>query len=163
MFTAALGAYIVYGGRYSAATAGFSLDMAGRYHYRNTKETAWCVDQWVSVACFCGGFGPSIYLKQMVRLPCIFFPFPLIDEGYQAIGMSSCTFWHVFSDSGSLERIQQYLEIEQEPEASNAGVPPAYWPASGNLVVENLTARYSSVSIFVIYCWRINRISELPL
>lgn len=51
--------------------------------------------------------------------------------------------------SSSLERVQQYLEIEQEPEPSNAGVPPAYWPASGELVVENLTARYSPVSDLV--------------
>ncbi|KAG8722353.1 hypothetical protein FRC11_002722, partial [Ceratobasidium sp. 423] len=43
----------------------------------------------------------------------------------------------------SLERIQDYVEIEQEPEAIPEKVPPAYWPASGNIVVENLTARYS--------------------
>ena len=43
----------------------------------------------------------------------------------------------------SLERIQQYLEIEQEPKATPAGVPPAYWPASGNLTVEQLSAKYS--------------------
>lgn len=44
----------------------------------------------------------------------------------------------------SLERIQQYLEIEQEPKSTKDGVPPAYWPASGNLSVEGLSARYSS-------------------
>ncbi|EIW53706.1 multidrug resistance-associated ABC transporter [Trametes versicolor FP-101664 SS1] len=42
-----------------------------------------------------------------------------------------------------LERIQQYLSIEQEPKSTADGVPPAYWPASGHLVVENLSARYS--------------------
>jgi hypothetical protein len=44
-----------------------------------------------------------------------------------------------------LERIQQYLVIEQEPKATPEGVPPAYWPASGELVVDNLSAKYSKV------------------
>jgi ABC-type multidrug transport system fused ATPase/permease subunit len=35
------------------------------------------------------------------------------------------------------------MAIEQEPKSTAAGVPPAYWPASGNLHVENLSARYS--------------------
>ncbi|OSD00626.1 P-loop containing nucleoside triphosphate hydrolase protein [Trametes coccinea BRFM310] len=43
----------------------------------------------------------------------------------------------------SLERIQQYLLIEQEPKPTPEGVPPAYWPASGQLEVEKLSARYS--------------------
>ncbi|KAJ7868848.1 P-loop containing nucleoside triphosphate hydrolase protein, partial [Mycena leptocephala] len=46
--------------------------------------------------------------------------------------------------SNSLERIQRYLTIEQEPAPTAAGEPPAYWPASGALRVENLTARYSA-------------------
>ncbi|KAI0717853.1 P-loop containing nucleoside triphosphate hydrolase protein [Cerioporus squamosus] len=44
----------------------------------------------------------------------------------------------------SLERIQQYLVIEQEPKPTPDGVPPAYWPASGKLEVEELSARYSA-------------------
>ena len=46
----------------------------------------------------------------------------------------------------SLERIQQYLSIEQEPKATVDGNPPAYWPSSGALRVEKLSARYSQVS-----------------
>ena len=46
----------------------------------------------------------------------------------------------------SLERVQQYLVIDQEPKAADSGVPPAYWPASGDLRVENLSAKYSAVS-----------------
>ncbi|KAH9851409.1 multidrug resistance-associated ABC transporter [Lenzites betulinus] len=45
--------------------------------------------------------------------------------------------------ANSLERIQQYLTIEQEEKPTNDGVPPAYWPASGDLSVEKLSARYS--------------------
>ena len=43
----------------------------------------------------------------------------------------------------SLERVYQYLQIEHEPKPSEEGKPPAYWPASGNIRVENLCARYS--------------------
>ncbi|KAJ7149302.1 P-loop containing nucleoside triphosphate hydrolase protein [Mycena crocata] len=45
--------------------------------------------------------------------------------------------------SNSLERIKQYIEIEREPEAKPDGIPPAYWPSSGSLSVEKLSARYS--------------------
>jgi ABC-type multidrug transport system fused ATPase/permease subunit len=47
-------------------------------------------------------------------------------------------------EANSLERIQSYLEIEKEAAPSEGGTPPAYWPASGNLHVKDLTARYSS-------------------
>ncbi|KAH7102271.1 ATP-binding cassette transporter [Auriculariales sp. MPI-PUGE-AT-0066] len=47
-------------------------------------------------------------------------------------------------EGNSLERIQQYVTIEQEPKPTEEGKPPAYWPASGNLRVQNLEAKYSS-------------------
>ncbi|KZT36412.1 P-loop containing nucleoside triphosphate hydrolase protein [Sistotremastrum suecicum HHB10207 ss-3] len=43
----------------------------------------------------------------------------------------------------SLERIQDFLNIDHEPSATEEGRPPAYWPASGELVVENFSAKYS--------------------
>ncbi|KAF7298774.1 ATP-binding cassette transporter [Mycena indigotica] len=46
-------------------------------------------------------------------------------------------------EGNSLERIQSYIEIDHEKPATLEGKPPAYWPSSGELVVENLTARYS--------------------
>ncbi|KAJ7650107.1 multidrug resistance-associated ABC transporter [Roridomyces roridus] len=42
-----------------------------------------------------------------------------------------------------LERIQQLIDIEQEPKPTEAGKPPAHWPSSGELIVEKLSARYS--------------------
>lgn len=45
----------------------------------------------------------------------------------------------------SLERIQQYLVIDQEPKSTPEGIPPAHWPSSGELKVEKLSARYSDV------------------
>jgi hypothetical protein len=46
-----------------------------------------------------------------------------------------------------LERLLEYSSIEQEPKATQAGTPPAYWPASGDLRVEKLSASYSMVSV----------------
>ncbi|KAJ7264448.1 P-loop containing nucleoside triphosphate hydrolase protein [Mycena haematopus] len=43
----------------------------------------------------------------------------------------------------SLERIQGYIDIEHEKPVTEAGKPPAYWPSSGDLQVEGLSARYS--------------------
>ncbi|KAJ7161077.1 multidrug resistance-associated ABC transporter [Mycena filopes] len=42
-----------------------------------------------------------------------------------------------------LERIEAYINIEQEPKSTASGIPPAAWPTSGELVVRNLSARYS--------------------
>ena len=52
----------------------------------------------------------------------------------------------------SLERIRDYVSIEQEPKSTEAGIPPAYWPASGDLRVENLSAKYSPVCTHGIMC-----------
>ncbi|KZT60640.1 P-loop containing nucleoside triphosphate hydrolase protein [Calocera cornea HHB12733] len=45
--------------------------------------------------------------------------------------------------ANSLERMRDYLVIDHEPAPVESGKPPAYWPASGALRVENLSARYS--------------------
>ncbi|KII94420.1 hypothetical protein PLICRDRAFT_36691 [Plicaturopsis crispa FD-325 SS-3] len=51
--------------------------------------------------------------------------------------------FNLFETQGAVERIHGYLTIEQEQEPSEGGVPPAYWPASGDICVENLSAKYS--------------------
>ncbi|PBK89773.1 P-loop containing nucleoside triphosphate hydrolase protein [Armillaria gallica] len=43
----------------------------------------------------------------------------------------------------SLERIQSYLDVDHEEKPSKVREPPASWPTSGQLRVENLSARYS--------------------
>ncbi|KZT34022.1 P-loop containing nucleoside triphosphate hydrolase protein [Sistotremastrum suecicum HHB10207 ss-3] len=44
----------------------------------------------------------------------------------------------------SIERIKDFLDIDHEPEPTEEGKVAAYWPASGELRVENLSARYSA-------------------
>jgi len=51
----------------------------------------------------------------------------------------------------SLERIQAYIDIDHEPKPTETGKPPAAWPMSGDLRVENLSARYSQVRSYFIY------------
>ncbi|KAJ7496820.1 P-loop containing nucleoside triphosphate hydrolase protein [Mycena latifolia] len=47
-------------------------------------------------------------------------------------------------DGNSLERILDYINVEQRQDAAKiCAPPPAYWPASGHVVVDGLTARYS--------------------
>ncbi|KAH8108752.1 P-loop containing nucleoside triphosphate hydrolase protein [Phellopilus nigrolimitatus] len=48
--------------------------------------------------------------------------------------------------ANSLERILDFLRIDHEPKSVDSGKPPAYWPSSGNLRVEKLSARYSDDS-----------------
>ncbi|KAH7922933.1 hypothetical protein BV22DRAFT_1197033 [Leucogyrophana mollusca] len=66
-----------------------------------------------------------------------------------AVGFSSMILWwvrflnEVEVHGDSLERVDSYIKIEQEPKSTEGGQPPAYWPASGDLRVENLSARYS--------------------
>jgi len=66
-----------------------------------------------------------------------------------AVAFSGLILWwirmlnEVQLNGNSLERISQYLDIEHEPESTKDGIPPAYWPASGDLKVEHLFARYA--------------------
>ncbi|KIK51558.1 hypothetical protein GYMLUDRAFT_50501 [Collybiopsis luxurians FD-317 M1] len=66
-----------------------------------------------------------------------------------AVGFSGTILWWIrvvnqFEVRGnSLERIGAYITIEQEKPPIPEGVPPAYWPATGHLRVEDLSASYS--------------------
>ncbi|KZS96535.1 P-loop containing nucleoside triphosphate hydrolase protein [Sistotremastrum niveocremeum HHB9708] len=46
----------------------------------------------------------------------------------------------------SVERIRDFLLIDHEPEPQESGKTPAYWPSTGELHVEKLSARYSADS-----------------
>ncbi|KAF7291603.1 hypothetical protein HMN09_01251400 [Mycena chlorophos] len=66
-----------------------------------------------------------------------------------AMSMTGMILWWVRGinnlqlEANNLERIEEYIEIEQEPNPTPSAVPPAYWPASGQVIAENLSARYS--------------------
>ena len=53
------------------------------------------------------------------------------------------------------------MDIEHEPEATETGKSPAAWPTSGDLRVENLSARYSQVCLFAKFTIKTFSISTL--
>jgi len=44
--------------------------------------------------------------------------------------------------ANGIERINDYLVIDQEPAPTERGMPPAAWPTTGEIRVDNLKARY---------------------
>lgn len=66
----------------------------------------------------------------------------------QAVSFSGALLYFVRIINGfevqanGIERINDYFQIEQEPAPTEAGKPPASWPQTGEVKVENLKARY---------------------
>ncbi|KAI0803030.1 hypothetical protein BC629DRAFT_1591129 [Irpex lacteus] len=118
--------------------------------FSRTARTYYILARWLSVRTetLSGLFaaGLAVYLVYFDQKDVASTGFSLT----MAIGFSTMIIYLVrmFNEieinGNSLERIQQYLTIDQEPKATDSGVPPAYWPGSGDLRVENLSARYSS-------------------
>ncbi|KAJ6593376.1 P-loop containing nucleoside triphosphate hydrolase protein [Mycena capillaripes] len=64
--------------------------------------------------------------------------------GYSLMVLLWVRFFNTLELNGSLERILEYINVEQQQSPLNKLIPPpAFWPASGHVVVDNLTARYS--------------------
>lgn len=65
-----------------------------------------------------------------------------------ALGFTDNLIWSIRMANGlqlslnSVERIQEYLQLEQEPGNNKDGEPPAAWPTDGDVDVQNLTVRY---------------------
>ncbi|KAL6299635.1 multidrug resistance-associated ABC transporter [Sparassis latifolia] len=140
------------------AEESFKLESARRVN-RNTRasRTFYNLNRWVCIRIESLGalFAASLatYLVYVSRAGASATGFSL----NMAISFSDMILWwvRIFNDfevsGNSLERIQQYVIIEQELKASERGIPPAYWPASGDLTVENLSARYSPDGPLVLY------------
>lgn len=133
VFATSLAVYLVYASSLSASDTGFSLNMASAF-VPTFRARAW------GRSLCCSGIQRN-HLRR--------------DQDLQRVRSQWCVHrepWLILSLyqplcllGNSLERIQQYLSVEQEPKPTPDGVPPAYWPASGHLVVEHLSARYSPV------------------
>ncbi|KZT06271.1 P-loop containing nucleoside triphosphate hydrolase protein [Laetiporus sulphureus 93-53] len=136
-------------GHFGAAIAGLTSIRAYDAQEMFRKESYSRINRWICIridtlgALFSAGLATYLVYGGI---------FTASNTGFSlnmAVGFSGMILWWVrvlneFEVSGnSLERIEQYASIEQEPEPSEQGVPPAYWPSSGNLRVENLSARYS--------------------
>jgi len=133
-----------------AAEESFTEESMKRINrYTSAARVFYNLNRWVSLridtvgGLFAAGLG--IYLVYFQKNSASNIGFSL----NMAVGFSAMILWwiRVLNDfevqGNSLERIQGYLTIEQESKPTAKGVPPAYWPAGGSLVVEKLSARYS--------------------
>ncbi|KAH9059058.1 P-loop containing nucleoside triphosphate hydrolase protein [Lactarius vividus] len=151
-------------GHFGASVAGLTSIRAYGAQLAFREESYRRIDRWISLRVdFLGGLFAAglaaylIYVPNERSLPS--------DTGFSltmAIGFSGLILWwvRVFNDfevkreftfseemfidvTYSLERMHSYINAEQEPKPTKQGIPPAYWPASGDLRVEKLSARYS--------------------
>ncbi|KAH9166801.1 hypothetical protein EDB89DRAFT_2245991 [Lactarius sanguifluus] len=124
-------------GHFGASVVGLASIRAYGAQLAFREESYRRIDRWINSRIdFLGGlFAASlaaylIYIPNERSLPS--------DTGFSltmAIGFSSLIL--------CLERMHSYINAEQEPKPTEQGIPPAYWPASGDLRVEKLSARYS--------------------
>ncbi|KAF5309503.1 hypothetical protein D9619_012343 [Psilocybe cf. subviscida] len=132
------------------AQAAFKAEASKRIdHYTRISRLTYNLNRWI------GSRIDNIGNVYYAALACYLVYGPSIGSSNTGftLNMASdfCTmilWWvRIFNDfevqSNSLERIQGYIEIDHEPPATESGKPPAAWPTSGDLVVENLSARYS--------------------
>ncbi|KAG6908669.1 hypothetical protein DXG01_003683 [Tephrocybe rancida] len=132
LFSACLAAYLVYFHTLSAGDTGFSLNMAGEF----LSFVLWCSGGTYALRSSVMIVGFSTELLWFVR-DLNEFEVQGWKLGLDVVQSETNVIYH------SLERIQSYLEIEHEPKSTPKGVPPAYWPASGDLRVKHLSARYA--------------------
>lgn len=126
-------------------------------HYSRTARTSWNLNRWIGFrmdilgASFTSGLAAYLVYGKAVSAA---------NTGLSLnMAVSFCTyiFWliRIFNElevqSNSLERIQGYLDIDHESQPTRAGIPPASWPTSGDLRVENLSARYSQSGPIVLH------------
>ena len=136
-------------------------------HYSRMSKTSYNLNRWIAVrtdllgATFTAGLASYLFLKGEKSAAVIGFSLTMSldfcnmilylvrcwndlevqSNGYVTIFLMCLHLTMPFS----VERIQAYLDIEHEPKGTPDGLPPAAWPTSGKLEVENLTARYSPV------------------
>ncbi|KAG6866019.1 hypothetical protein C0991_009427 [Blastosporella zonata] len=124
-----------------------SLDRINRY--TRAARTFYNLNRWICVRI--DAFG-ALFAASLAAYLVYFQNQQASNTGFSinmAVGFSGMILWwvRVFNDfevqGNSLERIQAYVQIEQEPKPTQQGLPPAHWPSSGDIRVENLSARYS--------------------
>ncbi|KIK52113.1 hypothetical protein GYMLUDRAFT_251467 [Collybiopsis luxurians FD-317 M1] len=118
-------------------------------HYSRPARTFYNLNRWIDVRvdAISNVFAASLaaYLLYIGHKDASDVGFSL----HMAVGFSGTILWWIRAVNqlevrgNSLERIGAYIAIEQEKPPVPEGVPPAYWPATGHLRVEDLSASYS--------------------
>ncbi|KAK7041873.1 hypothetical protein VNI00_008830 [Paramarasmius palmivorus] len=115
---------------YSAQEAFISRSLSRIDVYARTARVFYDLQRWVGV---------RTDVLSGIFAACVAWYILYVNKGVEA-GNSG---FSLNMAGNSMERITHYLNIEQEPKPTKDGVPPAYWPTTGELRVENLKARYS--------------------
>ncbi|KAF8956542.1 P-loop containing nucleoside triphosphate hydrolase protein, partial [Flammula alnicola] len=116
-------------------------------HYSRAARTSWNLNRWIGLRIdFLGAAFTALLASYLVYFQSI----SAANSGFsliQALGFCTYLFYLIrtFNDLEveanrqiSLERIRGYIDIEHEPQPTQSGKPPAAWPTSGDLRVENL-------------------------
>ncbi|KIK70420.1 hypothetical protein GYMLUDRAFT_234888 [Collybiopsis luxurians FD-317 M1] len=118
--------------------------------YSRAARTFYNLSRWISLrldvlsACFASALAAYLVYVQQQNAATSGFSLSM-GVGFSALTLYLVQILNEFEvQSNSVERIRQYITIEQEPKPDKQHSLPAYWPASGNLQVEHLSARYSS-------------------
>ncbi|KAJ3508927.1 hypothetical protein NLJ89_g5494 [Agrocybe chaxingu] len=117
--------------------------------YARTARTSWNINRWIGFRIDLLG---ALFTSALATYLVYFQRVSASNTGFSlnmAVTFTMYIFWliRVYNDlevqSNSLERVQGYIDIEHETKPVESGRPPAAWPTSGDLRVENLSARYS--------------------
>jgi ABC-type multidrug transport system fused ATPase/permease subunit len=117
--------------------------------YTATATVFYDVNRWISVRIdLLGALFAAILSACLVYGPKRLDVFILGFAINQAISFAECILhfvrmMNVFEvEANGLERIGDYLVVEQEAPITEKGKPPASWPTDGSIEVKNLSARY---------------------
>lgn len=113
--------------------AAFSAGLAGFLVYRPNALDASIVGYTLTL-----GISAAQYILWLVRIANEFEVSLLLHRPDTALTDSAEQV-----QGNSVERVAQYLVIPHEPAFNEKDQPPAYWPASGSIVIQDLSARYS--------------------
>lgn len=118
--------------------------------YTRTATAFYNLNRWVTVRIdMLGGLFASALAAFLIYGPRL----DASTSGFalsQAISFSGMIIWWVRIvnelevQGNSVERIEDYLVIDQEPAPTPRNEPPAAWPTSGEIVLDKVSAKYSA-------------------
>jgi ABC-type multidrug transport system fused ATPase/permease subunit len=117
--------------------------------YTRTARAYYNLNRWVTIRIdMLGGLFASVLAAFIVygaKLDASTAGFALS----QAVSFSTMILWWVRMvnemevQGNAVERVEDYLVIDQEPKDVSTRQPPAAWPTSGEIILDRLSAKYS--------------------
>ncbi|KZT36420.1 P-loop containing nucleoside triphosphate hydrolase protein [Sistotremastrum suecicum HHB10207 ss-3] len=117
--------------------------------YTRVARTYWNLNRWIALRM---DSIAAIFSSAVVTYLVYWKGAPAASVGFTLVLVTSFSqyllFWvrrvhQLEVEANSIERVKHFLEIDHEFDPKASGAPPAYWPASGELHVEHLSAKYS--------------------